>query len=645
MKLVEAKAQLFRNIVDSNAIQMEEDIVCLVGKNESGKTALLDALYSLKPAMPNTVNVDLTVDYPRWRKKTDERKGDISKVAYIQTVFSLEEDDLAELESVMSVPLPEGTLVRASRTYAGGIRIGLGIDEASLVVELAERGYLDQVLGKSDPVPETIQVVADLVSSQMTGIDKRSRASKDLTELKSLLDEASAIAQGKGLSEELRQQLYDLVPTFFYFSQYSILEGRIDLTNLIDKPKDQLTVSEQTARALLDLVQVSGKEFMESEIEIRIAELEAAANDITQQIFEYWTQNTDLIVGLSTDPRTVSGPEGQTVVHRFLDIRLNDQRHQMTTNFATRSTGFQWFFSFIVAFTKFEGDKDVIVLLDEPGVGLHARAQADFLRFIEEKLSSSGKVIYTSHSPFTVNSKHLERVRLVEDLTSMENRDVGAKVSADVLDVRGDTLFPLQAALGYDIAQNLFVGGYNLVVEGPSDLVYLMTLSEHLEDLGKSYLDPRFTIVPVGGADKIPTFAALLGAHVDVSVLVDSRASTNQKLQDMISKGLLEKQRLINVGQIVSVTNANIEDLFTPGEYLRLYNPAFNSSIKVGDLKGSDSIVLRIERHRGREYSHLRPATEILTKRDTHLGQLTEGTTDRFEKLIELLNSSLPVED
>ena len=298
-------------------------------------------------------------------------------------------------------------------------------------------------------------------------------------------------------------------------------------------------------------------------------------------------------------------------------------------------------FFVIVAFSEFEKTKDVIILLDEPGLGLHARAQSDLLRFIDERLASECQVIYTTHSPFMVDPKRLEKARLVEDLTTRANPDMGAKISTDVLSVEGDTLFPLQASLGYDLAQNLFVGGFNLIVEGPSDLIFLTTLSEFLESRETNHLDSRFKIIPVGGADKIPTFIALLGAHLDVTVLVDSQVSQNQRLQSMIQQGILDAQRLISVGQVTQVSNSNVEDLFTPGEYLRFYNEAFDAALRVTDLIGNDSIIRRIERHRGSEFNHLRPALVLLRNRDRNLSQLSEGTINRFDELFRLLNNTL----
>src|SRR5690606_35737996 len=209
--------------------------------------------------------------------------------------------------------------------------------------------------------------------------------------------------------------------------------------------------------------------------EERKAELEAVSNDLTRQVFEYRSQNQELQVEIDVDKEIVPssppryGPSPTTVA-RHLEIRVRDPRHGFTSNFGQRSSGFQWFFSFLAAFSEFEGrDGGVVVLLDEPALALHGKAQDDFLRFINERLAPVAQVIYTTHSPFMVEVGRLERVRVVED----KGPNTGAVVSSEVLSVGGETLFPLQAALGYDIAQSLFVGPANLVIEGTSDFTYL----------------------------------------------------------------------------------------------------------------------------------------------------------------------------
>ena len=111
-----------------------------------------------------------------------------------------------------------------------------------------------------------------------------------------------------------------------------------------------------------------------------------------------------------------------------------------------------------------------------------------------------------------VDPTHFDRVRIVQDLSIEPNSDnlpderQGTQVITEVLDATPDSLFPLQGALGYEIYQTLFIGPNCLVVEGVSDLLYIQTISALLQECGKAGLSADWTITPVGGADKVPTF-------------------------------------------------------------------------------------------------------------------------------------------
>jgi hypothetical protein len=134
------------------------------------------------------------------------------------------------------------------------------------------------------------------------------------------------------------------------------------------------------------------------------------------------------------------------------------------------------------------------------------------------------------------------------------------------------------------------LGANSLVIEGTSDFIYISALSRHLEGLGRSHLDlRRWTLTSVGGTSGVPTFVALLGSRLNVTVLVDAGAKVNQRLTDMVAKGLLESQRLVTVCQAIGKARADIEDFFTPDEYVALYNKAFGTSVKAPDLPPGDS--------------------------------------------------------
>ena len=305
------------------------------------------------------------------------------------------------------------------------------------------------------------------------------------------------------------------------------------------RQKGQRTVRFRQPERLLALAETDANQLSNDDYELRRGELDAVQIDLTNQVFEYWKQNSDLDVVIDVDKETISDYYGNRAVARFLDIRLRDRRTGYSNNFSQRSSGFQWFFSFLAAFSEFERQESMIVLLDEPALTLHGRAQADFLRFINERLAAAGAVIYTTHSPFMVEVDHLERVRVVED----HGPPGGATATDDILAGDPDSLFPLQAALGYDIAQSLFVGPHNLVVEGTSEFIYLTLLSQRCATSGRGRLDSRWRILPAGGATNIPTFVSLVGPHLDVTVLADSNAAGMQRITNMIARGLLKQQR------------------------------------------------------------------------------------------------------
>ena len=110
-------------------------------------------------------------------------------------------------------------------------------------------------------------------------------------------------------------------------------------------------------------------------------------------MFEYWTTNKNLDIEFNVEH----------VNERILNIRVRNRNYRVSLPLGNRSKGFLWFFSFLIWFSKIQGDKNkkYILLLDEPGLSLHASAQDDLLRFIDKKLSvdylinhSSPKMIY-----------------------------------------------------------------------------------------------------------------------------------------------------------------------------------------------------------------------------------------------------------
>jgi hypothetical protein len=242
----------------------------------------------------------------------------------------------------------------------------------------------------------------------------------------------------------------------------------------------------------------------------------------------------------------------------------------------------------------------------------------------------------------------LDRVRTVEDVDGQ-----GTVVSAEVLRKDKDTVFPLQAAMGYSLAQSLFVGPNNLLVEGPSDFIYLQVLDQAVRKKGKTGLDPRWTVVPVGGADKLSTFISLLGGNqLNIVALIDSEKNI-QRLRNLQENALLKADNLVPVGEIIGVKEADIEDIFEPDFYLDLVNQTYDGKLpnKLSTSiisNGSPRIVKRIEEYvkkngNGFAFNHYDPAAYLLTHQAKLLAKIDDATIERASKLFERINAQIKI--
>lgn len=635
MKLKNVRVQMFRNILDSGDVEIQSDVTCLVGKNESGKSAFLEALRRLNPATSKP-KFDVAAHYPAWLEKRHRLQGkDLNTVTPISAVFVLDHEDKAALEKTFGAGVLEEDEITVSRSYGNALAFSYEVNVQQAVANLVGRLDLPEKIA-SDAKSETFEALLKFADTLEVEGDSGEENKKARNTIKKAVSDLCG--QGTEIAPALNTFLEKRLPSFFYFAEYSRVPSNVKIRELLKTDESKLNDDQLAARSLLKMAAAEEDYLLNVDYERRKRELENVANAITDEVLNYWTTNKDLRVHIDVTQKTESGSNGQQSVLDELHLRMWDDRHRLSLPFGERSSGFQWFFSFLASFSRYEyKDDPVIILLDEPGLGLHARAQHDFLRFIDERLSAKRQVIYSTHSPFMIQPKKLERARVVED----KGRDKGSVVTSNVTTIDPDTLFPLQGALGYDIAQHLLVTQDNLVVEGSSDFVFLTAVSDFLEERGRTFLRKEWSIKPVGSADSIPTFVALLGMHLDMTVLIDSRKEGNQRLTSLAEAGFLRATRIITIGEVMKAKAADIEDLFDPDDYLRLYNKAFATEIKLTDLKGNDPIVRRLARHAGVDrYDHGKPADVLLRDKPALLASFSETTLANFERLFERINAT-----
>lgn len=626
MLLKKVTIHKYKSFLTEQSYEVERTITRVVGKNESGKTALLEALAKSNYFEDNAeFKFDKDLDYPR----SELTKVRNENPAVLTCEYELSDDIIESIEDDFAEGIFAEKTFSVTSYYDNSKKIsGISTDFEVFKEWMISNFELED---QGNDLIRAANSYADLEKSVTENI-----SISGMKEVKAELDKIKKDANG--WTNTLNGYIYKkyvspAIPKLWYFSDYFSLPCRINLSEFATgKPTGNLSSEEfKIAKALFELSGLQLSDIQsESNFEAFKAQLEATSNSITDEMFEYWSTNQNLEIRFDIE-HAANGV-------RYLNIRIYNSKHRVTLPLKNRSKGFLWFFSFLVWFSKIQGDKNskYILLLDEPGLSLHASAQNDLLRFIDEKLAPDYQVIYTTHSPFMIDSLKLNEVRTVYDT---QNPKVGSVVSDAVEEKDSDTLFPLQAALGYTIAQNLYVSPNNLLVEGISDLVYLSHFSSILKEMGKEGLKEDVTIVPVGGADKIATFISLMrGNELSTVCLLDTFTdqSAQARLKRMVEQKIIADKKILFYNTVINQTFADIEDLFSKEEYLALYNGAFGTTVQLSDLDADRPIMAQLKRINGKSFNHYSPANYMAK----NIGTLTfsKETLESFEKLFKFVN-------
>lgn len=620
MILVSAKIGPFRSMNTVQTIAFDPKVTVFVGMNEAGKTVILKALEKSADALQQE-GFEVVEDYPRKELTSYQKRHKTEPAAVTVLTYSLDDDETASINAKLGTSIPSGFTFSVTHKYDGERTIGMSVDEGPVVAAIVQSLSADAAAALSG-----VKTLRD-IPTKLVGVEL---TANDNAVLDTLNARIKATTWPKIIEYEVWLLLDSSTPKFLYFSDYDLLPGKMNLAELaqrVEQAKSDpkaLKPKHRSVLALLRMADVAVTDFATpGSYEELKAKIEGVSINLTDQVMEFWKQNEDLEV--EVDIKADATDEAPYNNGSNLYLRIKNRRHRgVSTPFDQRSRGFIWFFSFLVWFDSVQHQLDpsgktagkrLILLLDEPGLALHALAQADFLRYID-RLAADHQVLYTTHSPFMVNSDRLHQVRLVED-----RKVEGTVVSENLMGADQRTVFPLQAALGWTIAQNLFISERNLLVEGPSELNYLQAVSALLEADGGGGLRDDVTIVPTGGLDNLATFVSLLNASgLQLAVLHDYKGSPEQKLTGLVKDKLLSGKALFNASQFRDLANlgasgkpSDIEDLLPVGTYLNYFNAAFakqlaGAAVTEADLPPGDRVIVRIEQSLKAKGITLRPS-------------------------------------
>lgn len=663
MQLKQFRIHNFRSVEDSGWINAS-DLTALLGRNESGKSNLLRALHSMKP--PEGLEALSKIkDFPRHRR-LEECTDDTLAVS---TVWELTDDDRARLKQIWSRGAGAKTVTirrfyGERRTVAFANVKSLDFDakninskakkiaaaakakaaklegDTTTNLEAAADGFLENAEAGEDSkiwaksaTNALSQLRQELASADVELTETQEGHVNDLEEL------AREIVNDEEASQQARNWAVTQMPVFIYLDEYPSLKGEQNIAEYLQrKTQNKLTDADVNFEKMCKVAGLDPQELQnllgQSEQETRNQLANRASSVITQEIRRLW-KDRPLKVRFDTDAG---------YIHTY--ISDPSAVYDVEVNLDERSRGFQWFFSFYISFaadTDGGEAEDAILLLDEPGLYLHAKSQRDLLKHLKDDFPN--QIIYTTHSPFMVPTTDLDSIRTVNI-----SQDEGTTVRNDPT---GDdrTLFPLQAALGYDLAQSLFVGPNNLVVEGVTDYWVLSAISEYLNSNGQDGLRSDITITPAGGAQKIPYMVALLGSEqLNVLALLDLEKAARSTRDELVKSKLIVEKNVLFVSDAFAESSApkeaDIEDLMDAKVYERLVRESYARELKGVTIELNDKlprIVQRFEEafdNAGLKFHKSRPLRLFLSKIANEPDKVLNGSTiELFKALFSKINS------
>ena len=628
MKIEKIRIQNFQCINGSDEVEINDNIICLIGKNERGKTTFLRALESFN--LDYKYAEDDISSYSDVKGKLDSGEIEPEAIVMVTIWFEITDDDKEKLKEIHEA-ITKIKQLKVTKYFDNQYTV----ESTELKIEELEKQTIEpiqkEIKTEIDNLSKKISThmqrhapfannkahydkyVEEFISIDFTdlpegGINKkfdvfynnlRGLPDRDPPideDIKSTVESLGKIKDrliGALKENNAEGRILKLMPSFIYFDDIDILKQ--DTVNIDDFLSNKLKY--KTFDNLLKLVELNAEELKVKKPSRQRIDTKRASRKITGEINEFWKQGEYEVEVTYNTPNFV--------------ILIEDETKTEPTPPSKRSKGFQWFLSFYINFM--EGSKsefkNTILLLDDPGVYLHAEGQKNLLDTLE-KLKENNQIVYATHSPFLIDKNHLDRIKI------LEKGNKGTVIKKKFYESESDALAPIRASIGATIGDSLFTNKKNIIVEGFSDYLILEAVSNYFKRNKKEFLDfSKIAIISVGGADKFPYFALLLEKENFRFIGVLDYDSQGRK----VAKELKERYN-IKENMIIMLNECVLDNMKGGGR---------GRDIEIEDLIDDDFYNKAVS-----------GAYSEIIKKDINMDELNTDTTKHTKKYVEFFKNN-----
>lgn len=598
MRLRKFRVRAYRCIHDSGEITVG-DLAAFVGRNESGKTTILQAL-TLLNRDEEISELDLC----------DEMNEELKEeIRLAEGEFELNQHEIKMLKEKFS-SLPEIKKIRLFRTNRNP-KVQYEFDDIELGEEENKglnswENFSKQIIEFLNTIPNHLRIQIDTSFFEGRVPNNQESFDRGMAEFSNqfhviAIQEPKVIEEWEkiyaspenqfsnllsGKSEKTALQNFiesELHPRFVYFSDYKKIYGNINLNEYLREEKGDRTDSieyieefdkAETVRNLFYLAELDMNELEEVKESPSkcIKLLNAASNRLTRKLNPAW-KGDPIHVDLRYNPGNI------------MSVVISDvHRDGTVTNTGLlnrRAEGFKWTFSFIVNFaaeTQRAELKEAILLLDEPARNLHPTQQMGISDLLKN-LAGSNQVLYATHSPFMIFDYTPGNLLVVE----LDKRKHLSRIFYDYWNADDKTLTPILYGLSRGQVESIVdreIGTNSrpvIIVETMSDSMYLNAFDKFLQDPNIS-MNPLNVIAAYNKNSVLPLAIFYRNHGYRTFILLDNTEESKQISAQLVSNEFSPVQTIFF--ELEGKKLESIEDYIVLEDYLHPVNQTYEIKLR-----------------------------------------------------------------
>ena len=538
MKVKSIKIDNFKSFAEENNRIDLESINTIVGKNESGKSNLIEAIGKL-----NLTGIDDT-NYFKNNNKNTTGKPLISLVL----IPYKSEENIYTSNKETTITIKEQFDIEVE----GGIAEIIANDKIFQKNKEQVNALKKEVyLGDENKRKQFMQLIEMINKAE-------SKIFINYTHFTNLISILENNSKHEEITKYLKECINYLTNIYLLFPKFIRLDDIELKTKYTRKYLEDRTQSKQMLLYLLEVIGMNLEELKDywkltkdddkynfvDDMNSRIAKIIQGFNKFYKQ------ENIEFRINFDMDA-----------------LNFVIKTNKKFLNLSERSNGLKWYLNMyiqLLAKTKRNDVENYVVLLDEPGVYLHVNAQKKILELFEDFTLNNNQIIYTTQLPTMIYQNDLYRIRtIIKDEVGNSNISNKYYSLPHKMGSKNETITPILTAIGMNMGYSftgMDIEKINIITEGISDYNYIRAFL-----IQKEYRK-EYNIIPSSSVSNIHNLVSILiGWGYNYKIILDQDKAGRGQYKVLTSKLLVDINdiKFADGTNKINKNNYTIEDLFS----------------------------------------------------------------------------------